>query len=379
MPKRVVRVVRRQVTRALQLEIEFSKLGRALDDRFDFVPSPRRLLKGVHRRARVVFRANLDLPELQRGLVQALDDTIDQIPLATPRGIARIVRRRAAKLLRTDVGFSGLQRGLERTLDNTYELMPLDADLLVKQGDERTKYLNRQLAWSLAFVAGAVNAGGFLAVQSYTSHVTGAVSRMADELALGHQALALAASGVVVFFLLGAFCSGLLINLGRRHRFQAHYALSLMLEACLLLTFGLMGYRLNELHRLFVPVTVALLSFIMGMHNSVVTTISNAEVRTTHLTGIVTDLGLELSRLFYFNVEEDGRSTKVRANRDRLKLHGLILASFFGGGLVGALGFKHVGFKVTIFLAAFLFLLAWRPMLRDLRVRFRLIRQADPK
>ena len=214
-------------------------------------------------------------------------------------------------------------------------------------------------------MAGAVNAGGFLAVQSYTSHVTGAVSRMADELALGHQALALAASGVVVFFLLGAFCSGLLINLGRRYRFQAHYALSLMLEACLLLTFGLMGYRLNELHRLFVPVTVALLSFIMGMHNSVVTTISNAEVRTTHLTGIVTDLGLELSRLFYFNVEEDGRSTKVRANRDRLKLHGLILASFFGGGLVGALGFKHVGFKVTIFLAAFLFLLAWRPMLRD--------------
>jgi len=377
MPKRIVRILRKRITRALQLEIEFSKLGQALDGTFDLMPSSRRLFKGVHRRARVVLRANLDLPELRRGLVQAVDDTIDQIPLETPRGMARIVRRRATRLLQTDVGFAGLQRGLERTMDNTLDLMPLHADLLVKQGAERTKYLNRQLAWSLAFVAGAVNAGGFLAVQSYTSHVTGAVSRMADELALGHQALAMAALGIVLFFLLGAFCSGLLINLGRRHRFQAQYALSLMLEGGLLLTFGLMGYRLNELHRSFVPITVALLSFIMGMHNSVVTTISNAEVRTTHLTGIVTDLGLELSRLFYFNVEEDGRNARVMANRDRLKLHGLILASFFGGGIVGALGFKYVGFKMTVFLAAFLFLLAWRPVLRDLRVRFRLIRHSD--
>jgi uncharacterized membrane protein YoaK (UPF0700 family) len=377
MPKRIVRILRKRITRALQLEIEFSKLGQALNGTFDFMPSSRRLFKGVHRRARVVLRANLDLPELRRGLVQAVDDTIDQIPLETPRGMARIVRRRATKLLQTEVGFAGLQRGLERTMDNTMDLMPLHADLLVKQGAERTKYLNRQLAWSLAFVAGAVNAGGFLAVQSYTSHVTGAVSRMADELALGHQALAMAALGIVLFFLLGAFCSGLLINLGRRHRFQAQYALSLMLEGGLLLTFGLMGYRLNELHRFFVPITVALLSFIMGMHNSVVTTISNAEVRTTHLTGIVTDLGLELSRLFYFNVEEDGRNARVMANRDRLKLHALVLASFFGGGIVGALGFKYLGFKMTVFLAAFLFLLAWRPVLRDLRVRFRLIRHSD--
>ena len=63
------------------------------------------------------------------------------------------------------------------------------------------------------------------------------------------------------------------------------------------------------------------------------------------------------------------------ANRDKLKLHGLILVSFFGGGVVGALGFKHVGFKMTIFLAVFLFLLAWRPVFKDMKVRFRLVRQ----
>jgi uncharacterized membrane protein YoaK (UPF0700 family) len=389
MSHRIVRIIRKRITRALQIEVEFSRIPRdlgraagnaawrALDSTLDLTPvdSSRRLARGVHRRAKVVLRANLGLPELQRGLAQAVDETIEQIPLDTPRGIARIVRRRATKVLKTDVGLAELQRGLGKALDNTLDLMPFDAALLVKHGTGRSKYLNRQLAWSLAFVAGAVNAGGFLAVQSYTSHVTGAVSRMADELALGHHALAMAAFGVMVFFLLGAFCSGLLISLGKRRRFQSHYALSLMLEGGLLLLFGLLGYRLNQLHQLFVPITVALLSFIMGMHNSVVTTISNAEVRTTHLTGIVTDLGLELSRLFYFNVDAHERTKRVMANRDKLKLHGLILAAFFGGGVVGALGFKHVGFKITIFLAAFLFLLAWRPVFKDVKVRFRLVRQ----
>ncbi len=380
MPKRIVRIIRKRITRALQVEIELTRVQQALDRTWDrtleLVPldDPSRLFQRAGRRAKVVLKANLDVGKLRRGLTETLDEHIDQIPLDTPKGIARIMRRRATKIMRTEVSLSEIRRGLGRTLDNAVDLMPLDADLLVKQGAERTKYLNRQLAWSLAFVAGALNAGGFLAVQSYTSHVTGAVSRMADELALGHKTVALAAFGIVVFFLLGAFCAGMLISLGKRRRFQAPYAWSLMLEGFLLLAFGLMGYQLNQLHRLFIPVTVALLSFIMGMHNSVVTTISNAEVRTTHLTGVVTDLGLELSRLFYFNVDDDQRTSRIMANRDRLKLHGLILASFFGGGVAGALGFKHVGFKMTIPLAGMLFLLAWRPVLRDLRVRFRLIR-----
>ena len=376
----LAKTMRRQATKVLNNEVGLPEVQRGLEEALDSTldlmsqHSPRKIVRNVHRRAKVVLKANLKFSRMRRRLAQAVDETIDQIPLETPKGIARIVRRRATKILKVDVGLAELQRGLGRTFDNTLELMPFDAELLVKHGAARSKYLNRQLAWSLAFVAGAVNAGGFLAVQSYTSHVTGAVSRMADELALGHTALAMAAFGVVVFFLLGSFCSGLLISLGKRRRFQAHYALSLMLEAGLLLLFGLMGYRLNQMHQLFVPFTVALLSFIMGMHNSVVTTISNAEVRTTHLTGIVTDLGLELSRLIYFNVSGHERTKRITANRDKLKLHGLILASFFGGGVVGALGFKHVGFKMTIFLAAFLFLLAWRPVFKDVKVRFRLVR-----
>lgn len=336
----------------------------------------------LHKRSRRVLRAKVDLSKFLRGLGRSLeislDVSLDRMPLDTPRGIIRIVRRRARKVLQTELGFPEIQRGLRRTLDNTLNLMPLDSRLLLKHGAARSKHLNRQLAWSMAFIAGAVNAGGFLAVQSYTSHATGNVSRMADELALGHKAVALAALSTVLFFCLGAFSSGLLVSLGRRRRFRSHYALSLMIEAGLLLLFGLMGSRLQQMHRFFLPVTVILLSFIMGMHNSVVTIISNAEVRTTHVTGIVTDLGLELSRLIYFNVDNQRRNKRITANRDKLKLYILILASFFSGGVVGAISFKHVGYKMTVILAAFLFLLAWRPVFRDLKLRFRLIRLPDP-
>jgi len=283
-----------------------------------------------------------------------------------------VLRRRSRSILLGHKGPAQVRRWIARVFAFTLRLIPVDPRLLTNH-KARSKHLNRQLAWSLAFVAGAVNAGGFLAVELYTSHVTGAVAKISDQLVLGNTVLALEGVGIVASFGLGAFFSTLLISYGRRHRYTSHYAASLMIEAILMVVFGLIGARLNEIHGVFVPATVMLLSFMMGMHNSMVTTISNAEVRTSHMTGIVTDLGIELSRLFYFNRSRDPRIQPIRANRDKLKLHSLILGSFFTGGLVGALTFKYVGFKMALFLAAYLAFLAVRPIFHDLRVRWRLM------
>ena len=69
-------------------------------------------------------------------------------------------------------------------------------------GHERTPGANRHLGVALAFVAGAINAGGFLAVREYTSHMTGIVSSAADHLVLGDTDLVLAALGALLSFLL---------------------------------------------------------------------------------------------------------------------------------------------------------------------------------
>lgn len=233
-------------------------------------------------------------------------------------------------------------------------------------GQRRSASANRHLGFSLAFVAGATNAGGFLAVKQYTSHMSGIVSAIADQTALGDVRLMLAGIGSLVSFLVGAGCSAMLVNWGRRRSLQSQYVLPLLAEAGLLLLFGLLGSHLALWKAFFVPVTVILLCFIMGLQNAMVTKLSGAEIRTTHMTGIVTDLGIELGKLFYWN-----RSTNVAdapavvANRAKLRIHGTMLASFFVGGLTGAIGFNYVGYVSTVPLAAGLVTLAIVPVVDD--------------
>ncbi len=229
----------------------------------------------------------------------------------------------------------------------------------------------RQLGASMAFIAGALNAGGFLAVHRYTSHMSGIVSGMADHLALGEVRLALSLLVMLVCFVLGAMHSTWLILWARRQRLRGGYGVSMMEEAGLLLVFGLLGAVLS-LHRgFFTPVTVMLLCFIMGMHNTIVTKLSGGLLRSTHMTGIATDIGIELTKMSYFNRGQNPRVKAVQANRNRLFVYLMILLSFFAGGVVGALGFKHLGYAFTLPLAALLFTLGLRPVWYDMRLRWR--------
>jgi uncharacterized membrane protein YoaK (UPF0700 family) len=281
-----------------------------------------------------------------------------------PRVIQLIVTRYLRWLLRNRLDAHQLQA----VIDSALATLPIQEKLLVREGALRSESLNRQLAWAMAFVAGAVNAGTFLAVGRYTSHMTGVVTSMADELAYGDFTMAIAAMAMMLSFLGGAFVCSTLISYGQRHRMRSRYAFILVVEAGLMLVFGFMGNRLETKVEFTLPVTVILLCFIMGVHNAVTSIISGAAVRTTHMTGTVTDIGIELSRLTYINVHNKKGRQRIVANRPKLTLYLLILVSFLCGGITGALGFKHFGFKVTVPLAAFLCFLAARPLLLDLRL-----------
>jgi len=227
---------------------------------------------------------------------------------------------------------------------------------------QRTDISNRRLGRSLAFVAGAVNAGGFFAVGQYTSHMTGIVSSVADNAALGEVHLVLAGVASLLAFLLGAATSAILINWGRRRGAHSLYALPLIVEAALLLCFGLMGARLDASGQ--VSAIVALLCFVMGLQNAIVTKVSRSEIRTTHVTGLVTDIGIELGKLFYWN--DNAMADRVLADRGKLRLLSSLLAMFLLGGLAGAFGFKYLGYIVTVPLAVGLLSLAIIPVFDDL-------------
>ena len=230
-------------------------------------------------------------------------------------------------------------------------------------GLQRTPQTDLKLGSVLAFVAGAANAGGFLAVGQYTSHMTGMLSSVADHLVLGQLTLALAAVGAVLAFLLGAMTTAWLVNWGMRRELRSAYGLPLIVEAAALLVFGLFGAAIGLMTPVFLPLTVVLLCFIMGLQNAVITKISRSVIRTTHVTGLITDLGIELGKLLYVNRQTG--TTPVTADRRRLRVHSQLIACFFIGGIAGALGFKHLGFVSTVPLAALLLLLVLRPALDD--------------
>jgi uncharacterized membrane protein YoaK (UPF0700 family) len=236
-------------------------------------------------------------------------------------------------------------------------------------GISRSRQANFRLGAVLSFVAGAANAGGFLAVGRYTSHMTGVVSSVADDAVLGEWSLVAAGLASLLAFVGGAMVTAILVNWGLRRQLHSAYSLPLMLESATLLVFGLFGAAINLYASLFLPLTVVLLCFIMGLQNAVITKISKAEIRTTHITGMVTDLGIELGKLLYFN--RSPHLQAVRANPARLRTQGTLIGCFFVGGLVGAWGFKHWGYITTVPLAVLLWLMAWPPALQDLQARLK--------
>ena len=233
-------------------------------------------------------------------------------------------------------------------------------------GKHRTRDADRQLGYVLAFVAGAINAGGFLAVHQYTSHMTGVVSSMADNLVVGTYGLVLTGLGSVMSFTCGAACSAILVNHARRRGMHSEYAFPLLLEALLLLGFGAVGAEIGDVEGWLMSATVMLLCFILGLQNATITKLSNSEIRTTHLTGIVTDIGIEIGKLIYWNSPTSPSPGKVLANRERLKVLFSLAGLFFLGGVAGAFGFKHVGYVATVPLAVMLLALAIIPAIDDL-------------
>lgn len=229
-------------------------------------------------------------------------------------------------------------------------------------GRERSDGANRHLARYLAFVAGAANAGGWMAVRQYTSHMSGMVSSMADDLALGSVTLFWNGFAAVLAFFLGAISTTLCIRWARARDLESEFALPLLLEAILLVTFGLTartfaGARLMS--------TVLLLCFTMGLQNATITKLSGSVIRTTHLTGMITDIGIATGRILHATFTRNSASLEPETRV--IALLGSLVGLFFLGGIIGALGFKHMGALFALPLACVLVLLAAVPVVDDVR------------
>ena len=191
-------------------------------------------------------------------------------------------------------------------------------------GRARTHAHNKKIASVLSFVAGSVNVIGFIAIHRLTTNVTGHFAFFVGEVIDMRFYQSLIFLVYILAFLAGAFISNTLVeilSLRNRNMFIAPIAL----EIVLLLAIAIAGDAL--LNRLPNVIAVGLL-FAMGLQNALVTKISRAVVRTTHLTGLFTDLGIELSQLLFYRTPDQRKRLKAL-----IQLRLLIIIFFFLGGV----------------------------------------------
>ena len=237
--------------------------------------------------------------------------------------------------------------------------------MLISEGPARSPAVDRRLACLMALVAGALNAAGFDAVGVFSANMTGNVSTLADHVALGELLAGSFSLAVVGSFVLGAALSSFVTSAGKRRGLGGIYALAVLAEAGLLALLG--GAELCLPAAARAPVLVFGLSFLMGLQNAVVTRISDARVRTTHVSGMATDVGIGLGCLAELALRGEPAEA-ARPHRDRLKLHGATILSFCLGGVLGVFAFRAVG-ALLLFAAAALLAAAALPALLRTRPR----------
>lgn len=229
-----------------------------------------------------------------------------------------------------------------------------------------------QFQWFLlAFLAGTVNTGGYMAAHRFVSHVTGFATLFGREAGLGNWDIALGFLSVPLFFLLGVMVSAYLVDRPAHRNSHPHYATVMALVLTCLLVVAIGGHlgwfgefgkepRLRQDY-----ILLALLCTASGLQNAAISTASRATIRTTHLTGLTTDLGIGLVRAL--------SSPKARERELRVSLFrsGIFLAFAFGSsvGAIAYLRYQYLGFLLPALVALYIALEASRPNLRLMKIK----------
>jgi len=242
--------------------------------------------------------------------------------------------------------------------------------MLIRQGAARSSGKDRRLACTLAAVAGALNTAAFQAVGFFSANMTGNVSALSDHAAFGSWRIGTFYLTIVLAFIFGSSVSTVLINAGRRHQINGIYAFNILAEAVLMALLGYADLNLPAAYR--GPALILGLSFLMGLQNAIVTRISNARVRTTHVSGMSTDIGIELGMLFdILRGREPG--AHAAAYKTKLRLHVQTVLSFLAGGVAGVLIYRSVGGWLLLGIAAWLLAIALAGLVQVRKLRRQLL------
>lgn len=235
-----------------------------------------------------------------------------------------------------------------------------------------------RLAISLSWIAGYTNVATLIVCGVMTSHATGNITHFAMHLAeVGDTPRELIVSAgfcvyLVVCFVVGAIFSGIMLQTAGRHHVRSVYVLPVALQAMFLLivSIGVSTHVGAPIGTTWIYVITGVACCAMGLQNATITQVSGSVVRTTHLTGVLTDFGTDLVAVIIWLRDKTRGRGPVRWRRAvrALRRHTqatrvLLLISIAGSFTIGVLfgtvmirHWPHVGLLPPV---AFLLWIVW--------------------
>jgi uncharacterized membrane protein YoaK (UPF0700 family) len=223
--------------------------------------------------------------------------------------------------------------------------------MLNKLNKERSFKSNMLLACFTAFTAGMTNIAGVMACYAFTSNVTGHAVNFAHHMLTGKFFEMFVVVGWLMAFILGAGIAHFLI---RSYEYKGPYfahALPIFVVLCLLIFIGIYGNYFHEDSEKDILILSCVLLLTMGMQNSAVNTISEGKIKTSHLTGLFTDLGADLSEWLH------PKTSSSRQLIEKIQLRTSILVFYIVGALAGGWLFTKIHFATFYTIAATLVIL----------------------
>lgn len=227
--------------------------------------------------------------------------------------------------------------------------------MLIKLKKDRTHQEDRRLALWLATSAGLLNAIALGAFGFFPSHMTGNTSQLSSEVSSTDLNDILFFGTIILSFVTGAIIARIIVIWGIIHNIRLVFCQILLMEGILLA-----GVSLYEIYFHSFSTNREIIVFLcglMGIHNSTSTQLSSGRVRSTHITGTLTDAGISLASVVVAMLRRD-YSKDTTAQKSQLITHLTTLTSFITGGIAGLILFRWFGFNAMLALGLILVLIA---------------------
>lgn len=240
--------------------------------------------------------------------------------------------------------------------------------MLIKKKRVRSHTEDRYLALVLATAAGVLNAMALAAFGFLPSHMSGNASQISSEVVSADTYGLLFLAALLVAFVTGGMLARITVLMGQRLR--TIFCLILLVEGAALSAISL--FEILFFSPRFDSHVLLSLGFLMGVHNSTSTQLSNGRVRTTHVTGTLTDAGIALGSVISCLFSRE-KALDRRAFQKQLHTHLTTIFSFLTGCIAGLLLFDVFGFKAMLALGVFLMVVAASAIVLTVRTASKLM------